>query len=54
MDRGSGGEPVQLRRTTQNSSAVLRRQKDGETPDEPASLKNIKRLSLNEDIVTVP
>ena len=53
VDRGSGGEPVQLRRATQNSSTVLRRQKDGETPDEPASLKNIKRLSLNED-VTVP
>ncbi|KAK7096473.1 hypothetical protein V1264_005768 [Littorina saxatilis] len=60
VDRGGGmgmrmeQPPVQFQRNAQNSAPVMRRTNASEQPGELASLKNIKRLSLNEDFVTVP
>ncbi|XP_025083235.1 coronin-2B-like isoform X3 [Pomacea canaliculata] len=52
---GHGGEPpVQLRKNKQTNIAAARPNHcENQPPSEPASIKNIKRLSFNEEFVTV-
>ena len=54
VDRGDREPAVQLRRSAQTMATAGRQGSEPAPPSEPASLKNIKRLSLNEEVVSVP